>query len=38
MNVRKTGVPRLEDLDDAALIERALQPDEAAFCLIMKRH
>ena len=38
MNVRKTGDPGLEDLDDAALIERARQADEAAFCLIMKRH
>ena len=38
MNIRKTGEPELEDLDDAALIARALQPDEAAFCLIMKRH
>jgi RNA polymerase sigma-70 factor (ECF subfamily) len=29
---------RLEDLDDAALVERARQRDPAAFWLIMKRH
>jgi RNA polymerase sigma-70 factor, ECF subfamily len=39
MNARKTTEPsRLEDLDDAALIERARQRDGAAFWLIMKRH
>jgi RNA polymerase sigma factor (sigma-70 family) len=38
MNIKKTGEPRLEDLDDAALIQRALQPDRDAFSLIMKRH
>jgi RNA polymerase sigma-70 factor (ECF subfamily) len=38
MTARKTSEPRLEDLDDAALIERALQPDRYAFQLIMKRH
>ncbi|HEX4761250.1 MAG TPA: sigma factor, partial [Sphingomicrobium sp.] len=29
---------RLEDLDDAALVQRARQRDPAAFWLIMKRH
>jgi RNA polymerase sigma-70 factor (ECF subfamily) len=39
MNPGRIAEPgRLEDLDDAALIERARQPDGAAFWLIMKRH
>jgi RNA polymerase sigma-70 factor (ECF subfamily) len=39
MSARKTTEPcRLEDLDDAALAERARQLDGAAFWLIMKRH
>jgi RNA polymerase sigma-70 factor (ECF subfamily) len=35
---KPTEPARLEDLDDAALTERARQLDGAAFCLIMKRH
>lgn len=36
--VDPTAAVRLEDLDDAALVERARQRDGAAFWLIIKRH
>src|SRR5688572_20754471 len=35
---KPTEAGRLEDLDDASLVERAQQRDGAAFWLIMKRH
>jgi RNA polymerase sigma factor (sigma-70 family) len=35
---KPTEASRLEDLDDASLVERAQQRDGAAFWLIMKRH
>ena len=36
--VERSEPARIEDLDDAALVERARQRDPAAFWLIMKRH
>ena len=36
--VEPTEAVRIEDLDDAALVERAGQRDPAAFWLIVKRH
>lgn len=37
-SVPPTQAARIEDLDDAALVERAQQRDAAAFWLIIKRH